>query len=108
LRTVWLYENQKRKEILMLSRRSFLTGLIAAPVIVRATSIMPVRKVVWTGIDLASGPDITAIEVRTIDAIIGYVVGDPKLNRHGQLIAQIALSDAEVMNMIVSELMQES
>jgi hypothetical protein len=88
----------------MLSRRSFLTGLIAAPVIVRATSIMPVRKVVWTGIDLASGPDITAIEVRTIDAIIGYVVGDPKLNRHGQLIAQIALSDAEVMNMIVSEL----
>jgi hypothetical protein len=36
----------------MLNRRSFLTGLIAAPVVIRAASLMPVRP--W--IDFVEGP----------------------------------------------------
>jgi len=51
-----------------MNRRGFLTGLgaalVAAPAIVRAGSLMPVKTMiepVYFGWDLASGPDYTAM-----------------------------------------------
>lgn len=47
-----------------MKRRGFLFGLgaaLAAPAIVRAEVIMPVRPLIFTGFDLAAGPDVTAV-----------------------------------------------
>ena len=51
----------------MLSRRHFLAGLIAAPAIVAASNIMPVRRVLWTP---------NTWYVRGAAYALGQIVGD--------------------------------
>lgn len=49
---------------MIIGRRSFLRGLLAAPLIVRAGSLMPGRAI-YMGWDLADGPDRTVLNVIT-------------------------------------------
>lgn len=45
-----------------ISRRGFIAGLFAAPAIVKASSLMPVRvPKLWMGVDLGVGTDWTSL-----------------------------------------------
>jgi len=47
-----------------LSRRSLFFGALAAPLVVKAASIMAVRSIkapMYVGMDMAHGPDVTAV-----------------------------------------------
>jgi hypothetical protein len=93
-----------------LTRRSFITGLIAAPAIVRVSSIMPVKSfsihMEWTeGIDYGAGDDFTAVVLQNVSRAaqipIGYLIGKPKRTPAGFLIAEVVIQNQGVINMIV-------
>lgn len=55
----------------MITRRGFLGGLVAAPAIVRASSLMaisPVRPERFFGLDLGAEPGFTAVLIERIES----------------------------------------
>ena len=68
----------------MIHRRSFLKGLIAAPVVVKAASLMPIRGIIMPIEPYGIGPMLAATEIQArINAITlqlgvyGTVAYDP-------------------------------
>ena len=71
-----------------LSRRSLITGLIsmmAAPAIVRASSLMPVKQMLpepgVIGIDMASGPDV-AVQTVFFQNRLYWITGKDNIIRY--------------------------
>lgn len=93
----------------MLTRRSFVAGLIAAPAIVKVQSIMPVKAIdpEWlSGIDYGAGDDFTAVVLRNVAQAtqipVGRLLGKPTINEGGQLVGMIEFYNRSVINMIVN------
>ena len=69
---------------MIISRRGLITGLVslvAAPAIVRAGSLMPVRVWSWTGVDLGAGDASILVRCAMVDGswMVGSGAGVKKM-----------------------------
>lgn len=86
----------------VLTRRNFLTGLIAAPAIVHAGNLMPIKKLAWSPTDPATNPywvlkgvtsewtiKSSCVEINEVDPLVMQLLCEQQREREKKMVAYL-------------------